>query len=116
MSDSIVTPQTVARQARLSMGFPRQEYWRGLPFPSPGDLPKAGIEPGSPALQEDSLPSKPPGKAEFIKQSKIRMFMKQWHQTTLSLAHNTLATLAFLSSSDTPNSFPPWSPACFSLG
>ena len=44
------------------MGFPRQEYWSGLPFPSPGDLPNPGIEPGSPALQTDSLPSEPPGK------------------------------------------------------
>ena len=50
---------TVVSQASLSMGFPRQEYWSGLPFLSPGDLPDSGIEPGSPALQEDSLPSKP---------------------------------------------------------
>ena len=57
-----VTPWTVARQAPLSMGFSRQEYWSGLPFPSPGDLPNPGIEPGSPALQVDSLPSEPPGK------------------------------------------------------
>ena len=45
MSDSSVTPWTVAHQAPLSMGFPRQEYWSGLPFPSPGDLPHPGIEP-----------------------------------------------------------------------
>ena len=45
-----------------SMGFSRQEYWTGLPGPSPGDLPDPGIEPGSPALQADSLPSEPPGK------------------------------------------------------
>ena len=51
MSDSFVTPWTVARRAPLSMGFPRQEYWHGLPFPSPGDLPNSGIEPRSPALQ-----------------------------------------------------------------
>ena len=44
-------------------GFSRQEYWSRLPFPSPGDLPDPGIEPGSPALQADSLPSEPPGKA-----------------------------------------------------
>ena len=43
------------------MGFSRQEYWSGLPFPSPEDLPDPGIEPGSPALQADSLPSEPPG-------------------------------------------------------
>ena len=44
------------------MGFSRQEYWSGLPFPSPGDLPDSGIEPGSPALQTAALPCKPPGK------------------------------------------------------
>ena len=53
-----VTPWTVAHQAPLSMEFSRQEYWRQLPFPSPGDLPDPGIEPGSPALQGDSVPSK----------------------------------------------------------
>ena len=47
---------TVAPQAPLSMGFPRQEYWSGLPFPSTRDLPNPGTEPGSPALQVDSLP------------------------------------------------------------
>ena len=56
MSDS-VTPWTVACQAPLSLEFSRQEYWSGLPFPSPGDLPDAGTEPRSPALQENSLPS-----------------------------------------------------------
>ena len=50
-----VTPWTIAHQAPLSMGFPRQEYWSGLPFPSPGDLPEPGIKPGCPALQADSL-------------------------------------------------------------
>ena len=50
---------TVAYQASLSMGFSRQEYWSGLPFPSPGDLPDPGIEPMSPALQADALPSDP---------------------------------------------------------
>ena len=51
------TPQTVAHQGPLSMGFSSQEYWNGLPFPSPGDLPNPGIESKSPALQADSLPS-----------------------------------------------------------
>ena len=51
------TPWTVAHQAPLSMGFSRQEYWGGLPCPPPGDLPDPGIEPGSPALPVDSLPS-----------------------------------------------------------
>ena len=57
-----VTPWTVAYQASLSMGFSRQEYWSGLPFPSPGDLPDPGIELGSPAFQADALTSEPPGK------------------------------------------------------
>ena len=57
-----VTPWTVAYQALPSMGFSRQEYWSGLPFLSPGDLPNPGIEPGSPALQTDALPSEPPEK------------------------------------------------------
>ena len=52
------------------MEFSRQEYWSGLPFPSPGDLPIAGIEPGYPALQTDSLPSEPPGKPLITKISK----------------------------------------------
>ena len=56
------TPWMVAYQAPLSTGFSRPEYWSGLPFPSPGDLPNPGIEPGSPALQTDALPSEPPGK------------------------------------------------------
>ena len=54
------TPWTVAYQAPPSMGFSRQEYWSGLPFPSPGDLPNPGIEPGSPAFQADALTSEPP--------------------------------------------------------
>ena len=56
------TPWTVAHQAPLSMGFSRQEYWSGLPFPSPGDLPNPGMEPRSPALRADALTSEPPGK------------------------------------------------------
>ena len=56
------TPWTVADQATLSMGFSRQEYCTGLPFPSPGDFLYPGIESQSPALQTDSLPSDPPGK------------------------------------------------------
>ena len=56
------TPWTKAQQAPPSMGFSRQEYWSGLPFPSPGDLPDPGIKPRSPALQADALTSEPPGK------------------------------------------------------
>ena len=60
VSDS-ATPWTVARQAPLSMGFSRQGYWSGLPFPYPGDLPYPGIKPRSPALQADALLSEPAG-------------------------------------------------------
>ena len=58
---------TVAYQVPLSMKFFEQEYWSGLPFPSPGDLPDPGIKPGSPVLQADSLPFEPPGKVAFTK-------------------------------------------------
>ena len=57
-----VTPWTVAHQAPPLTGLSRQEYWSGLPFPSPGDLPNPGIEPRSPALKADALTSEPPGK------------------------------------------------------
>ena len=60
------TPWTVARQAPLSLGFPRQEYWSGLPFPSPGDLPNSGIKPASPALAGNSSPLGPPGKPVML--------------------------------------------------
>ena len=60
MSDS-ATPRTATQQAPLSMEFSRQEYWGGLSFPSPGDLPNPGTEPRSPTFQTDSLPSEPPG-------------------------------------------------------
>ena len=60
------TPWTIAHQASQSMGFSRQEYWSGLPFPSPGDLPHREMEPGprSPAFQADALTSEPPGKQQ----------------------------------------------------
>ena len=63
MSDPFAAPWTAARQALLSMGFPRQEYWSRLPFPSPRDLPDPGIEPRSPTLQADALLSEPREKA-----------------------------------------------------
>ena len=64
VSDS--TPRTVARQAPLSRGFSRQEYWHELPCVPSGDLPNPGIEPRSPTLQVDSLLSDPPGKPECM--------------------------------------------------
>ena len=59
------TPWTVAYQAPPPVGFSRQEYWSGLLFPSPGDLPNPGIKPGSPALQADALPSEPHSSCNF---------------------------------------------------
>ena len=61
-----MTPRTIAHQASLFMEFSRQEYWSGLPFPSPGDLPHPWIKPSSPALQADSLLSEPPRKHQKI--------------------------------------------------
>ena len=60
------TPWTVAHQAPPSMEFSRQEYWSGLPFPSPGDLPNPGIGPGSPTSHSGTLPSEPPGNPTHI--------------------------------------------------
>ena len=72
-----MTPWTVALQAPLCMGFSREEYWNGLPFPSPGDLSNPGIEPGSPALQADSLPAEPPGKPSHLILSNIKVIKKE---------------------------------------
>ena len=66
-----VTLWTVAYQAYPSMGFSRQEYWSGLPFPSPGDFPDLGIKPGSPTLEADALTSEPSGKPSVF-------FLKDW--------------------------------------
>ena len=66
VSNSLWPQWTVAHQAPLSMGFSRQEYWGGLPFPPPEDLPNLGIKPGSPTLQADTLPSEPLGKSNYL--------------------------------------------------
>ena len=60
------TPWTVAHQASLFMGFPRQDYWSELPFPSLGDLTDPGIQPASPALQADSLSTELPGNSQVL--------------------------------------------------
>ena len=94
------TPWTVARQASLSMGFSRQEYWSGLPLPSPGYLPNPRIEPGSPALQADALSSEPPGKPiellfapeQLIQENKVEAFMIYFGSCTLSLCNIFLFT------------------------
>ena len=82
MSDS-VTLWTVAHQVPPSMGFSRQEYWSGSPFPSPGDLPDPGIKPKSPALQADALTSEPPGKPDI---------KKGWQEYTEELYKKDLMT------------------------
>ena len=69
----LVTPWTVAHQAPPSMEFSRQEYWSGLPFPSPGGLPDPGIEPGYPTLQADALLSEPLAKAMVFSSNHVQM-------------------------------------------
>ena len=66
MSDSFVTPWTVACHDPLSMGFSREEYWSGLPCPPPGDLPDLGIKPRSPVLAGRFFTAEPPGKSQSL--------------------------------------------------
>ena len=75
-----MTPWTIALQAPMSMEFSRQQYWSRSPFPSPGNLSNPGIEPRSPVLQADSLPSESPGKSKVS------------HILSLSLNHKTLSS------------------------
>ena len=76
-SPHTLTPASMTLQTPLPMGFSRQEYWSGLPFPSPGDLPNLGIEPWSQALQADWLLSEPPGKAAYIT---IYLYNREMHR------------------------------------
>ena len=78
MFDSLRPPWTVAHQTHPSMEFSRQEFWSELPFPSPGDLPNLGIEPGSPALQADSLPSVLPGSLPTTQEKTLNMDITRW--------------------------------------
>ena len=71
-----MTPWTVAHKAPPSMGFSRQEYWSGFPFPSPGKLPDPGIKPRSPALEADALTSEPPGKPLLSAKRKVKFLSK----------------------------------------
>ena len=103
------TPWAGARQAPLSVGFSRQEYWSGLPFPPPGDLPDPRIKPGSPALQADSLPTELSGnrldrKGLFQKGQLVLLgFLKEASQRFRSLRssqeHGPLATLRWVTPS-----------------
>ena len=78
------TPWTAAYQAPSSMGFSRREYWSGLPFTSPGDLPDPWIEPGSPILQADALPSEPPGMAVIFCYSSLKGPRPSPHSTPMT--------------------------------
>ena len=110
------TPWTVAYQAPRSMGFSRQEYWSGLPFPPPGDLPNPGIEPGSPALKADALPSELPRLSTSIckhashkKASNSDTPVQSTHHFTFSLPPSPLPTpktSLFLYSTNTPTTLP----------
>ena len=85
-----VTPWTIAHQAPVSMGFSRQEYWSGLPFPSLGYLPDPGIKTGSPTLQADALPSEPPGKSILHSQGGEAI------NKTLAFVRNTIGLSSLL--------------------
>ena len=77
-SPTFVAPWTIGCQAPLCKGFPRQEYWGGLPFPPPGNLPNPGIEPRSPALQVDCLPTALPGKIYSTYTEDLNSLMNWW--------------------------------------
>ena len=85
------------------MGFSRQEYWSGLPFPSAGDLPNPGIEPGTFALQVDSLLTELQGKPEFGLPSYHRLAAAIW----IKMIHVILGHLMLTSQSSTPPLVPP---------
>ena len=90
-----VTPWTAALQAPLSMGFPSQGYWNGLPFHSPGDLLGSGIKPMSPPLADGFFTTEPPGKTTRLKNASVT-FTKDatlWSQDLLSSANNTKENL-----------------------
>ena len=80
-------PWTAAHQAPQSMGFSRQEDWSGLPFPSPGDLPDPGIEPGSPALEADALTSEPAGKPYSFYTTSSKPQTQKKHNTLFISSH-----------------------------
>ena len=90
MSNSYAMPWMVTHQVPLSKGFSQQEYWSGLPFPSPGDLSNPGIEPGSPALQAHSLPAEPCGKPMLLLQNQLLNGLTNWkgaHALAVSSHH-----------------------------
>ena len=78
------TPWTIAYQAPPSMRFSRQGYWSGLPFPSTGDLPDPGIEPGSPAFQADALTSEP-------SENQVKAGVKIWPHTNVTVGKQQMS-------------------------
>ena len=97
------TPETAAHQAPPSLGFSRQKHWSGLPFPSPGDLPNPGIEPWSPALQADSLPSETAGKSGNRDNHVIISYLfYTWYQECICVNPNLPIPIT--------HSLPPWYP------
>ena len=126
------TPWTVAYQAPPSMEFSRQKYWSGLPFPSPGDLPNPGIEPRSPALQADALPSEQPRKPKELLNPLLLLLSRfsrvRLCATPLTAAHQAPPSMGFsrqeywsgvplpslsLNPSRTPNSLSDKSVLCY---
>ena len=100
---------TVAHQALLSMGFSRQEYWNGLPFPTPGHLPHPGIEARSPALQADSLPAEP----QYIK--KCKQINKKDLDVNLSSVSYYFVLYYFISQTGCGSQWWYWELSCIGL-
>ena len=75
---TLCDPMDCSLPGSSTHGIFQAKYWSGLPFPSPGDLPHPGIEPGSPALRADALPSEPPGKLSVKSLSRVRLFATPW--------------------------------------
>ena len=95
---TLATPWTLAQQAPLSMGFPKQEYCSGLPFPSPRDLPDPGAEPGSLALQADSLPTEPQGSPYPLPFNLHSTLVPEtWRQSTLTTSLMTMTLVLWKS-------------------
>ena len=100
LSNSFATPWTIAHQIPLSVGFSRQEYCSGLPFPSPRDLPDPGIKPGSPSLQADALTSEPPGKprsvVKYLQHFYLSVFKAKFRFSPYSKADSSLESPIFI--------------------
>ena len=99
MSDSFVTSWTVTLQAPLSMGFPRQGFWSGSPFSSPGDLPDPGIKPMSPAWQVDSLPLNHQGSPDICTISRIFLGLRSMGRTWVCQGKQIIEQLGYLNNS-----------------